>query len=232
MPERTFDDFDDFANDYRGIHSENIKLSGADSLYFAEHKILELKKFESDLPQQILDVGCGDGATEIFVRSHFPAWHTTAIDVSEKSLQQAKQRELSNVSFLWYNGREIPFEENSFDIVFVAAVLHHIDVSLHNVFLKEIYRVLKKGGRMYVFEHNPLNPATRYLVKTCVFDKNAHLLSYRYTHRLLRSSGFTLIQKKFILFFPRKGIFSFLLNLEKKLTWLPLGAQYYFRAVK
>lgn len=232
MPERTFDDFDDFANDYHDIHSENIKLSGADSLYFAEYKILELKKFESDLPQQILDVGCGDGATEIFIRRHFPTWRITAIDVSEKSLQQAKQRELSNVSFRWYNGREIPFEENSFDIVFVAAVLHHIDFPLHNVFVKEVYRVLKKGGRVYVFEHNPLNPATRYLVKTCVFDTNAHLLSYRYTHRLLRSSGFTLIQKKFILFFPRKGIFSFLLNLEKKLTWLPLGAQYYFRAVK
>lgn len=232
MPGRTFDDFDDFANDYRNIHSENIKLSGADSLYFAEYKILELKKFESDLPQQILDIGCGDGATEVFIQRNFPSWHTMAIDVSEKSLQRAKQRNLDNVSFICYDGKEIPFEENSFDIVFVAAVLHHIDFSLHDAFVKEIYRVLKKGGRVYVFEHNPLNPATKYLVKTCVFDKNAHLLGYRYAYRLLKSSGFTLIKKKFILFFPRKGILSFLLNLENKLGWLPFGAQYYFRAVK
>lgn len=232
MPERTFDDFDGFANGYRDIHSQNIKLSGADSLYFAEYKILELKKFESNVPQQILDIGCGDGATEIFIQRNFPSWYTTAIDVSEKSLQQAKQRRLNNASFICYDGKEIPFEEGSFDIVFVAGVLHHIDFSLHNAFIKEIYRVLKKSGRIYVFEHNPLNPATRYLVKTCVFDRNAHLLSFRYTHRLLKSFRFTFIQKKFILFFPRKKMLFFFLNLEKRMGWLPFGAQYYFRAIK
>jgi len=232
MSERSFDDFDDFAKDYRTIHSENVKISGADSLYFAEHKILELKNFEQNIPQQILDIGCGDGATEIFIAHNFSNWQTAAIDISDKSLQEAKKRNLLNASFTSYNGKKIPFNENSFDIVFVAAVLHHIDFALHAAFVKEIYRVLKKGGRVYIFEHNPLNPATKYLVKTCVFDKDARLLNYQYTHHLLKSGGFTLLQKKFILFFPRKGVLSFFLKLENRMSRFPLGAQYFFRGIK
>lgn len=232
MAERTYDNFDEFADNYRNIHTDNIKLSGADSLYFAQYKVLELKKFENDSPQQVLDIGCGDGATEIFIDRNFKKWDTTGIDISEMSLQKARNRKLSNARFFCYNGKEIPCEDNTFDIVFVAAVLHHIDFSFHVAFVKEIYRVLKKNGRVYIFEHNPLNPATRYLVKTCVFDKGVRLLSYRYTQKLLELSEFSLIQKRFILFFPRARLFSFLLPLEGKLGWLPLGAQYYFRAVK
>jgi len=232
MNERTFDDFDEFANSYRDIHSANIKLSGADSLYFAEHKVLELKNFEKDEYQQMLDVGCGDGAVEIFIHQNFPSWLTQAIDISDKSVREAKERHIPNASFTLYDGKTIPFNDNSFDLVFVAAVFHHIDFKLHSVFLNEIYRVLKIGGRVYIFEHNPLNPVTRYLVKTCVFDKSARLLSYTYAKKMLKTAGFNPIQKKFTIFFPRKGILSSLLKLEKKLSWCPFGGQYYFRAVK
>ena len=38
MAERSFDDFDAYAKDYRSIHTKNIKMSGADSFYFAEMK--------------------------------------------------------------------------------------------------------------------------------------------------------------------------------------------------
>jgi ubiquinone/menaquinone biosynthesis C-methylase UbiE len=230
MSKRQFDDFDGFANGYRALHTENIKLSGADSFYFAENKVLTLKEYELNNELSMLDVGCGDGAVEIFIKQHFSNWRVDGIDISEKSLVQARQRNLNNTKFGLYNGIQIPFQDNSFDIVFVAAVLHHIDFKLHQQFIEEVHRVLKKGGRVYVFEHNPLNPATRYLVSTCVFDKDARLLSYSYTKRLL--SAFESAQKKFILFFPRQGILSAFIKFEKKLSWLPLGAQYYFRAVK
>ena len=41
MSERSFDDFDEFANNYRNIHTQNVKLSGADSFYFAEMKKIQ-----------------------------------------------------------------------------------------------------------------------------------------------------------------------------------------------
>lgn len=232
MAERTFDEFDEYAKDYRSIHTANIKLSGADSFYFAEQKVLILKKYEVDNEVRMLDIGCGDGAVEIFIQQHFPRWQVEGIDVSKKSLEQARARDIRNASFGLYDSKKIPFGDNSFDLIFLAAVLHHIDFTLHAAFIKEIHRVLRKGGRIYIFEHNPLNPATRYLVKTCIFDKDARLLSYMYTKKILKAVAFSDLKKSFILFFPRKGFLSFFVKFEGILGWLPLGAQYYFRAVK
>src|SRR6478735_168737 len=98
MGERTFDDFDSYANDYRSIHTENIKLSGADSFYFARMKVELLQAFEPDESCKVLDIGCGDGVTEIFMKKYFPSWQITGIDISEKSIETAIAKKLPNVS--------------------------------------------------------------------------------------------------------------------------------------
>ena len=232
MTERTFDDFDEFATDYRNIHNQNIKLSGADSFYFAEMKVRLLQSFEANTVLKVLDIGCGDGATELFMQQDFPRWRVNAIDISAKSIAVASERKLPNVSFSVYDGTTLPFTNESFDIVFIAGVLHHVEYRLHENMVNEIYRVLVKEGRLYVYEHNPLNPVTKYLVKTCVFDKDAHLLTSNYTAKLLKRQNFKVDKKQFIIFFPRKGILSKFIFLEKYLQWLPLGGQYFMRAVK
>ncbi len=232
MAKRSFDDFDAYANDYRSIHSDNVKLSGADSFYFAEHKVKQLMQFENGTSVKMLDIGCGDGVTELFISRMLPGWQVEGIDISEKSIARANEKNISNAHFSLYDGKSIPFHDESFDMVFIAAVMHHIDFSLHAGLLKEIYRVLKKGGRLYLFEHNPLNPVTRYLVNTCVFDKEAKLLGHRYTKNILESTQFKQIENRFILFFPRSGPFAKLVKMENKLAWLPLGGQYMYRAVK
>ncbi|MDB5277677.1 MAG: hypothetical protein JWR61_2632 [Ferruginibacter sp.] len=232
MSQRTFDDFDEFANNYRDIHSQNLKLAGADSFYFAEMKVRMLRPFEKNENLQVLDIGCGDGTTEVFMQRYFSAWQLAGIDVSEKSIVAAKEKNLSGVNFSLYNGSAISLIDESVDVVFIAGVLHHVAFSLHYALIKEIARVLKKGGRLYVFEHNPLNPLTRHLVNTCMFDSNAKLLRSNYAMRLLRQNKFKIQSKKFIIFFPRKKIFSGMIFLEKYLEWLPLGGQYFIRALK
>jgi len=232
MPERTFDNFDEFASDYRSVHAANIKLSGADSYYFAEMKVRLLKPVESNDALNVLDIGCGDGATELFMQQYFPQWKVNGIDISEKSIQEASQRNLPNAVFSVFNGTHIPFADNSVDIVFMAGVLHHVSFDIHRQLIKEVYRVLKTAGRFYLYEHNPNNPLTRYLVNTCVFDKDAKLLKSSYTNGLLKSEGLQIKKKEFIIFFPRKGILSKFIFLEKYLQWLPLGGQYFISAYK
>lgn len=232
MGERTFDDFDAYAKDYRAVHTANVKLSGADSFYFAEMKVALLKLYEVDKALHILDVGCGDGATEVFMQKYFSQWQLKGIDVSQKSIAAAKEKNVANADFQVYDGTVIPFAGQHFDVVFIAGVLHHVDFSLHQKMMQEVYRVLKNGGRLYVFEHNPLNPLTRYLVSTCVFDKDAKLLRNSYTKKVVKQAGLQINSNRFIIFFPRKGILSKLIFLEKYLQWLPLGGQYFIQAVK
>jgi ubiquinone/menaquinone biosynthesis C-methylase UbiE len=227
MPERSFDDFDEYATDYRRIHTANVKLSGADSFYFAKMKVKLLQDFEKNAPLQILDVGCGDGSTEFYMSRYFSSWLIDAIDVSKKSIAAAKSKDIQSVSFQWYDGISIPFGDETFDVVFMAGVLHHINFSLHHHLIAEVYRVTKKAGRFYLFEHNPLNPVTRHLVKTCVFDKTAKLLPHNYTSSLLRANKFKIVKKRFIIFFPRKGILSVFIFLEKYLCKIPFGGQYF-----
>src|SRR3954462_9612755 len=115
MGKRTFDDFDAYAKDYRAVHTENVKLSGADSFYFAEMKVALLKQYEADNPLNILDIGCGDGATELFMQRYFSQWRVKAIDVSQKSIAAANEKHLTNADFQVYNGTAIPFADQSFD---------------------------------------------------------------------------------------------------------------------
>lgn len=232
MPERTFDDFDEFATDYRSIHTDNIKISGADSFYFAEMKVRLLQEFEKNLPLRVLDVGCGDGTTQIFMSKYFPQWKITGIDVSDESIRQAKDKKIPNTAFSTYDGTHIPFEDGAFDVVFMAGVLHHVDYSFHKSLICEVNRVLKATCTFYLYEHNPLNPLTRHLVNTCVFDKDARLLYPSYTIKLLRVCSFSSLRKQFIIFFPRKGLLSKLIFLEPYLKLIPLGGQYFIRAKK
>lgn len=226
-------DFDTFADTYRTIHTNNVKgISGADSDYFSEYKILEIK---DDLEgEKILDFGCGDGNSAKFINNNIKKYEYHGIDVSEKSIEQAKLKNIPKASFYHYDGYHIPFENETFDVAFCSCVFHHIDSENHISMLKEIYRVLKHGSKLFIFEHNPLNPLTLKAVHDCPFDVGVKLINSAKMISNLRNANFFINKKmvRFTLFFPRKSIFKKFLHLEKKLWWFCLGAQYYCIGIK
>lgn len=226
-------DFDQFAKDYRSTHTANIKLiAGADSYYFAKHKVTELKRFEDNTIANVLDLGCGDGATSFYMAQEFPDYVINGIDVSLESIKIAEERKIPNAHFLWYDGNQLPYPDNNFEIVFVAGVLHHVLEEKQPLLIAEIARVLKKGGRLYLFEHNPNNPLTRQLVNTCVFDKGVKLLTASKTCQLIKRSGLEIKETRYVVFFPRNRFFKWFHKLEPFLVRCPLGGQYYIRAIK
>ena len=231
--EREFDNFDEHAKDYRDTHDKSVKMSGADSDFFSEYKIIELLKFEN--PKQtlrVLDFGCGDGNSSIFIRKHFPNATIFGVDVSEASIELASKKGIPNTIFKAFDGAKLPFQDEEFDFVFTSMVFHHIEHKLHDGVLSEIHRILKKGGRFYNFEHNPNNPLTRRVVRECEFDADAVLLKPSYNKAVTNKSGLKIEKLHYTLFFPRHKLFKIFLGLEKMLTWCPIGAQYYIRAIK
>jgi ubiquinone/menaquinone biosynthesis C-methylase UbiE len=225
--------FNEIANDYRGIHTENLKLSGETSEYFAEYKILELRN--SDIltePFNLLDIGCGDGISAVFFQKYYASFEYNGIDVSSESIKIASEKGIPNCKFETYTGKTIPFSDNKFQHIFLSCVMHHIDHSEHVNLLKECLRVLKPGGMIIIFEHNPWNPLTLKIVNNCVFDNDAVLINARKLKQTLRISGFNNANTRFTLFMPRKGVFQKILILEKYLKWIPIGGQYYITAKK
>jgi SAM-dependent methyltransferase len=228
-----FDNFDQFAKEYRNIHNENIKITGADSEYFAHYKVEIVAEYIfANEKVKLLDFGCGDGISLQLFHRRLPNAILAGIDVSEDSIAEAAARNIPGAELKPFDGITIPFTDATFDIVFVANVFHHIDYKNHPSTVAEIFRVLKTGGKLFIFEHNPYNPVTRKIVKDCIFDEDAVLLPPPYTKQLLKTTGFIKAKNHFTLFFPRNKLFKPFLFLEKWLRWLPIGGQYYALAEK
>jgi len=226
-------EFDKFADEYRDLHAANIKLSGEDPEYFAEYKIAdiaaELERAHA-VARAALDFGAGVGYSVPFFARHLPAARVTCLDVSRKSLDLGAARHGAAAEFRHFDGRRIPYADSTFDVALASCVFHHIPHDEHVALLGEIRRVLAPGGRLFVFEHNPLNPLTRYAVNTCVFDEHAKLVLAPTMRGRVRAAGFAAADVRYRIFFPH-GLRR-LRPLEAKLTWLPLGAQYYVVARK
>ena len=78
---------------------------------------------------------------------------------------------------------------------------------------------------MTIFEHNPINPVTRHIIATCPFDENAVLIPARELRRRQIQAGFQPVEIAYTAFFP--GALAALRPLERYMSALPIGAQYY-----
>lgn len=219
--------FDSYKDKYRNEVQKSISFIKQDIDFFTEVKVRHLleiaKRGLGNLSHlQVLDLGCGIGLTDELLVDKFEALY--GVDISQGMIDKAKTINPS-VNYLTYDGKTLPFLDNSLDLVFSICVLHHVSHDNWEKFICEMKRVTKIGGMVVVFEHNPFNPLTRYAVKNCEFDKDAELLKISKTEQLLKLCGLSKIEKGYILFFPFKGtVFT---NIERKLEWLPLGAQYF-----
>lgn len=103
---------------------------------------------------KVLEAGCGIGAQTVILAKKNPKAEITSIDISRGSLEIAKENveteRIPNVSFRQADIFSLPFEEESFDHVFVCFVLEHLGNPAEA--LKNLKRVLKPGGTITVIE--------------------------------------------------------------------------------
>jgi ubiquinone/menaquinone biosynthesis C-methylase UbiE len=219
--------FDQVADEYYALHARNIGYSGEAPEFFAEYKVKDVAAVMADgahKPLQILDFGAGVGNSLPYWRRYFPKSVIVGADVSSRSLMLAVRRFPGVAALVAFDGERLPFGDGSFDAAFAANVFHHIRPNEHDKHIRDLFRVLRPGGRFFLFEHNPSNPLTVHAVNTCEFDRDAELVPPQLARRRLQSAGFDHIEIRYRIFFPHflRGLRPF----EKWLTALPLGAQY------
>jgi SAM-dependent methyltransferase len=221
----------DLSDEYREMLNRGLRLSGEGQEFFIRGRIESL---ESRLPadhtvHRILDFGCGIGTATAHLAERFPHAEILGVDTSENALDYAREHYGSDR--VRFGGLAQLPQEGDFDLCHVNGVFHHIELESRIGAVQNIYRALRSGGRLALFENNPWNPGTRMVMSRIPFDRDAITLSPPETKHLLRTGGFTQPALSWSLFyFPRP--LAFLRCTERALSYLPLGAQYCVLATK
>ena len=149
---------------------------------------------------RVLDLGCGNGTTAIWLADH-AGCRVTGIDLSGVRIDNAKearQRQQDGLrdrlAFKKASATELPFRDGQYSRAWSQAVIYHVPDK--RAVLSEIYRVLEKGG-IFVFD-DLVRPkgqisadAQRYVYDRLLFDTEFSFESYQ---DALKSQGFELLE--------------------------------------
>lgn len=150
--------------------------------------------------ERVLDVATGGGHTAFALAPH--AAQVVALDLTrpmlEAAQQEARARNLHNISYLEGDAQELPCAGGSFDLVACRHAAHHFPNVQQAVY--EWARVLKPGGKLVLVDStSPEEPeADALLHEIETLRDPSHVRNYRISEwtSLLREAGFTLHQAR------------------------------------
>ena len=171
------------------------RYSGSGFLYHSRivTDMLEGVKFrDGRYSDKILDCGCGTG----LVSQLYPNFDITGIDISDGMLAQ------NPYTWIKADARSIPFASDTFDFVVCRSLLHHLEEP--RLGLKEMFRVLKKGGKWACYDpnHNILYELIRHIFQHT--DRFSHLHKSFNANELfdmIEEAGFEITEKKYLGYF-------------------------------
>jgi len=150
--------------------------------------------------EKILDLGCGSGIVGKTFQDFFNA-EISGIDIVDKRVEK--------IPFQIYDGKNIPFSENYFNIILINYVLHHSDDP--EALLKEAKKI---GKKIIIYEDLPENLLSKIYCKihSITFNKffqkpaeaNYSFKTGKEWEEIFQKIGLNLIFKKQINNFPVK----------------------------
>lgn len=218
--------FDGHAADYEAKLMRGLSLSGECPEYFARGRIEHLRGWWTDEgrpePRSVIDYGCGIGLATALLARTFPQARVLGLDPSAKSIERAGRQ---------WTDRRVHFEVLTdtaeappVDLIHLNGVVHHVPPVDRDRLFDDLASRLAPGGLLALFENNPLNPGTRWVMARIPFDRDAVPLRAREARHRLRRAGLNPISTSYLFYFPR--FLRALRPLEVLLRRVPLGAQY------
>lgn len=130
---------------------------------------------------KILDLGTGSGYLAFPLAKARPDCLVTGLDIVGETLlrdlEEAKKEQIRNIEFIKYSGEELPFDNNSYDVVMSRYALHHFP-DLQDTF-HELYRILKPGGQFLFADPTPNDQDKgRFIDKYMQIKKDGHQKFY------------------------------------------------------
>lgn len=137
---------------------------------------------EVDKVEKVLEVACGPGFLSYIIAHQYPSIKVLGTDISKELIRFAQKRNgpLPNLKYSVRDGYALPDNDSEYDLVVCNASLHHF--ARPAVVLKEMLRVTRVGGKVYIFDLTRDMPE-EYLEQLQSWESDGQL-----THGLLSAS--------------------------------------------
>ena len=108
-------------------------------------------ELEKEDYHDLLDCGCGTGPMISLLYEKDPAKHYTGLDITPRMIEVGKSKNLSGVDWVVGDCEDLPFDENSFDVIICSNSFHHYPNP--QKFFDSVKRVLRPGGRLILQDY-------------------------------------------------------------------------------
>ena len=144
------------------LYDPLVKLLGADR---ARRKLFDQATVQPH--QRVLDIGCGTGTFAVAIKGWLPSVQVVGLDPDPKALGRSRRKaDRAGASIRFDQGfaNALPYPDDRFDRVFSSLMFHHLPHDTRLPTLREVRRVLKRGGSLHLldfeqegpYSHNPL----------------------------------------------------------------------------
>jgi 2-polyprenyl-3-methyl-5-hydroxy-6-metoxy-1,4-benzoquinol methylase len=153
--------------------------------FFLEQNFIKNKINISEL-NFVLDYGCSIGKfSELFPTSSY-----VGVDIDKNSLEFAYKKYKKN--FVQIEKNKIPFKKNSFDLILLTLILHHIPESEIHILFGKLKELINNNGKIFILEISPAR-FQNFFVKIILFLEK----KYRQINLLEEDKLITIINKNF-----------------------------------
>ena len=159
--------------------------------------LLNLQRLLGDATS-LLEVGCGQGLLLEKALRQLKLRRAVGVDLSEVMLEIAWKRrrrrgETEAIQVAQAEATTLPFQDASFDGLLSMSMIEHLDEQALMKFMGEARRVLRPGGRLFVWSFSPRNPIV--LMRQTMIGRSSDQL-----RRLTAQAGFREVMS------PRVGL--------------------------
>ena len=191
--EETIRAFDADVDAHEGyVYTTNDRLSSSLARQRWVDTVLGMTEMKG---RRLLDLGCGDGYfTRHYYDTQGPA-SVVGIDPSSNAIKSAvAKRGEREIEFNVGDGHSIPFDDKSFDLVLIQAVLHHDDDPAHVVL-----EACRLAHEVVILEPNGYNPALKVIERVSPYHRQHKEKSYppRAIDRWVADAGGRVVARKY-----------------------------------
>jgi phosphatidylethanolamine/phosphatidyl-N-methylethanolamine N-methyltransferase len=187
MPDRSQRFYDRFAFVYPVI-----------DLFLTPQKRAFFELIASTTPGRLLEIGVGNGSHLRCYKSH----EVIGIDNSSAMLARAKKHRRADIELMQMSGEDLQFQDASFDHVVLSHVIAVVDDP--DRLVREVHRVLRPGGNIYILNHVTPSNGLRYIDRA--FAAVTDLLKFR---SVFDPSSITELQRFTLIHEEGIGLFSY-----------------------